>query len=99
MWRHFKFLHMTDVEKCNLLCCVYNLWHFVAFYTVLLQNYFFFAIYAVLSQNLFTRFTRYCLEKILAKKRARGEKMTNIRYAYYHLITQHLLLTSTTIYI
>ena len=26
------------------------------------------------------RFTRYCVEKILAKNSARGEKMTNIRY-------------------
>ena len=30
---------------------------------------------------MFLRFTRYCVEKILAKNSARGEKMTNIRYA------------------
>ena len=46
MWIKFKFLHVTDVEcfqisshyRCeeiwNLLNYVYNLWHFVAFYTV-----------------------------------------------------------------
>ena len=59
---------------------MYNLWYFVAFYTVLLQNLFFLAIYAVLLQNRFLRFTRYCVEKNLAKNSARGEKMTNMRY-------------------
>ena len=57
---------------------MYNLWYFVAFYTVLLQ---FLAFYAVLSQNRFLRLTRYCVEKNLAKNSARGEKMTYMRYA------------------
>ena len=60
---------------------MYNLWYFVAFYTVLLQNLFFFAIYAVLSHYRFLRFTRYYVEKNLAKNSARGEKITNMRYA------------------
>ena len=37
---------------------------------------------AVLSQNRFLRFTRFCVEKNLAKNSARGEKMTIIRYGY-----------------
>ena len=42
----------------------------------------FFAFYAVLSQNRFLRFTRFCVEKNLAKNSARGEKMTNMRYVH-----------------
>ena len=59
---------------------MYNLWFFVSFYTVLLQNLFFLAIFAVLSHDRFLRFTRYYVEKNLAKNSARGEKMTNMRY-------------------
>ena len=59
---------------------MYNLWYFVAFYTVLLQNLFFLAIFAVLSHDRFLRFTRYYVEKNLAKNSARGEKITNMRY-------------------
>ena len=59
---------------------MYNLWYFVAFYTVLLPNLFFLAIYAVLSHYRFFRFTHYYVEKNLAKNSARGEKMTNMRY-------------------
>ena len=62
---------------------MYNLWYFVAFYTVLLQNLFFLAIFAVLSHDRFLRFTRYYVEKNLAKNSARGEKMTNMRYAVF----------------
>ena len=55
---------------------MYNLWYFVAFYTVLLENLFFLG-----------RFTSFCVEKNLAKNSARGEKMTNMRYglAVVHL--------------
>ena len=38
------------------------------------------AIYAVLSHYRFLQFTRYYVEKQLAKNSARGEKMTNMRY-------------------
>ena len=61
---------------------MYNLWYFVAFYTVLLQDLFFFAIFAVLSHDRFLRFTRYYVEKNLAKNSARGEKMTNMRFGW-----------------
>ena len=66
---------------------MYNLWYFVAFYTVLLQNLFFLAIFAVLSHDRFLRFTRYYVEKNLAKNSARGEKMTNMRYGPYHRLS------------
>ena len=61
---------------------MYNLWYFVAFYTVLLQNLFFLAIFVVLLHDRFLRFTRYYVEKNLAKNSARGEKMTNMRYVW-----------------
>ena len=59
---------------------VYNLCSFVAFYAVLLQKKLFFAIYAVFRKIGLLEFTRYCVEKILAKISDRGEKITNIRY-------------------
>ena len=59
---------------------MYNLWYFVAFYAVLLQKIVFFEIYAVFRKIGLLQFTRYCVEKILAKNSDRGEKMTNIRY-------------------
>ena len=59
---------------------MYNLWYFVAFYAVLLQKVQFFAVYAVFRKIGLLQFTRYCVEKILAKNSDRGEKMTNIRY-------------------
>ena len=59
---------------------MYNVWYFVAFYAVLLQNILFLAIYAVFRKIGLLQFTRYCVEKILAKISDRGEKMTNIRY-------------------
>ena len=40
----------------------------------------FFAIYAVFRKIGLLQFTRYCVEKILAKISDRGEKMTNIKY-------------------
>ena len=54
----------------------------------------FFAIFAVLSHDRFLRFTRYYVEKNLAKNSARGEKMTNMRHcrlfhATYHLQAAH----------
>ena len=62
---------------------MYILWYFVAFYTVLFQKVSFFAIHAVFRKISLLQFTRYRVEKILAKNSARGEKMTNIRYAPY----------------
>ena len=55
-----------------VFCCILHC--FVA-------NFFFVAIFAVLSHDRFLRFTRYYVEKNLAKNSARGEKMTNMRYA------------------
>ena len=59
---------------------MYNLWYFVAFYTVLFQKVIFFAIHAVFRKIGLLQFTRYRVEKILAKNSVRGEKMTNIMY-------------------
>ena len=61
---------------------MYNLWYFVAFYAVLLQKVKLFAMYAVFQKIGLLQFTRYCVEKILAKISDRGEKITNFRYAY-----------------
>ena len=69
---------------------MYNLWYFVAFYAVLLQKVNFFAIYAVFRKISLLQFTRYCVEKILAQISDRGEKMTNMRYAYTPLLSSLL---------
>ena len=73
---------MTDVEKSEIsfvVCTIYGiLLHFTLFCCKIC---FFLAIFAVLSHDRFLRFTRYYVEKNLAKNSARGEKMTNMRYA------------------
>ena len=72
---------MTDVEKSEIsfvVCTIYGiLLHFTLFCCKIC---FFLAIFAVLSHDRFLRFTRYYVEKNLAKNSACGEKMTNIRY-------------------
>ena len=59
---------MTDVEKSEIffiMCTIYG---------ILLQTSFFFVIYAVFRKIGLLQFTRYCVEKILAKISDRGEK-------------------------
>ena len=73
MWSNFKFLHMTSVENSEISPHVYNLWCFVAFYAILLQNHFF-VIYAVLSRNMFLTIHALLRGKNLTKYCARGEK-------------------------
>ena len=81
MWRNFKFLYMTDVEKSEIsfiMCTIYGiLLHFTLFCC---KKFCFFAIYAVFRKIGLLQFTRYCVEKILAEISDRGEKMTNMRY-------------------
>ena len=81
MWINFTFHHMTDVEKSEIsfiMCTSYGiLLHFTLFCC---KKFCFFAIYAVFRKIGLLQFTRYCVEKILAKNSDRGEKMTNIRY-------------------
>ena len=59
---------------------VYNSWCFVAFYNILLPNQFFLQFTLFCRKISFGAITRFCVEKNLAKKCARGEKMTNMRY-------------------
>ena len=81
MWINFKFLHMTDVEKSEIsfnMCTIYGiLLHFTLF---CFKKLVFFAIHTVFRKIGLLQFTRYRVEKILAKNSVRGEKMTNIRY-------------------
>ena len=69
MWINFKFLCMTDVEKSEIsfnMCTINGiLLHFKLF----------------CRKIGLLQFTRFCVEKILAKNSVRGEKMTNMRYA------------------
>ena len=65
---------MSPHDRCGE---IWNLLHY--------QQFALFRCEIVLS-----RFTRYCVEKIWAKNCARGEKMTNMRYAH-HLVLQLLL--------
>ena len=81
MWINFTFHHMTDVEKSEIsfnMCTIYGiLLHFTLF---CFKKLVFFAIHAVFRKIGLLQFTRYRVEKILAKNSVHGEKMTNIRY-------------------
>ena len=58
---------MTDVEKCKIK--LYS------------SKFMFFWRYTLFCRKIgLLRFTRFCVEKILAKNSVRGEKMTNMRY-------------------
>ena len=81
MWINFKFLHMTDVEKSEIsfnMCTIYGiLLHFKLFCCKICV----FLRFTLFCRKIgLLRFTRFCVEKILAKNSVRGEKMTNIRY-------------------
>ena len=75
---------MTDVEKSEIsfiVCTIYGiLLHSTLFCWKIC--FFFVNLRWFLSQNGFLRFSRFCVEKNLAKNSARGEKMTNMRYAF-----------------
>ena len=67
---------MTYVEKSEIsfiMCTICG---------ILLQKSLFFAIYTVFRKIGLLQFTRYCVEKILAKISDCGEKMTNMRYGF-----------------
>ena len=90
MWRNlkflhmssdFKFLHMSDVEKSEIsfnMCTIYGiLLHLHCF----VGKFVFFWRFTLFCRKIgLLQFTRFCVEKILAKNSACGEKMTNIRY-------------------
>ena len=82
MWFYFKFLHMTDVEKFEIsfiVCSIYGiLLHFTQFCNNILL---FFGDLRCFVAKSILRFTHFCEEKNLAKNSARGEKITNMRYA------------------
>ena len=59
---------------------VYNLWCFVAFYNIFLQNQFVWDLRCFVAKSVLVRFTHFCVEKNLAENCARGEKITNMRY-------------------
>ena len=65
-----QFLHMRIVKKICIMGrnSVHNLWCFVAFYAVLLQNQ-------------FCRDLRALPWRNNEQKNSRGDKMTNMRYA------------------
>ena len=76
MWRNFRCLHMTDVEKSEIL----HIWHVCDVENVAIYAKFI-AIYAVLLRNLlFTLFCREisCGEKLSPKVHL-WRKMTNMR--------------------
>ena len=81
MWSHFKILRMTDVEKSEIsfnMCTINGiLLHFKLFCCKICV----FLRFTLFCRKIgLLRFTRFCVEKILAKNSVRGEKMTNIRY-------------------
>ena len=56
---HVEWFKISSHERCGeiwyLLHCVYNLWYFVAFYTVLLQNSYFFWLFTVFCRKILSR--------------------------------------------
>ena len=81
MWRNLKSPSLcVQLYKYGILLQK----SFLAIYTVLIQKVIFFALYAVFRKIGLLQFTRYCVEKILAKISDRGEKMTNIKYGDAH---------------
>ena len=57
-----------------VFCCI--LQYFVA------KSVFFCNLRCFVAKPVLVRFTRFCVEKNLAKNCARGEKMTNMRYGH-----------------
>ena len=96
MWRklkfvhtciNFKFLHMTDVEKSEIsfiMCTNCGiLLHFTLFCFKI--SFFFVNLRCFVAKSGFPIYALLC-GKNLAKNSARGEKMTNIRYAPAQLL-------------
>ena len=81
MWINFTFHHMTDIEKSEIsfiMCTIYGI---LLHFTLFCNKISFWGGFTLFCRKIgLLRFTRYCVEKILAKNSARGEKMTNIRY-------------------
>ena len=72
------------------MCTIYGvLLHFTIFCC---QISFFCNLRCFVAKPVLVRFTRFCVEKNLAKNCARGEKMTNMRYAFTQC--SHLLVFS-----
>ena len=79
MWKKFPTWEMwrkSEMWRNN----VYNVWCFVAFYNILLQNQLFCDLRCFVAKSVLVQFTRFCAEKNLVNNFARGEKMTNMRY-------------------
>ena len=75
MWINFTFHHMTDVEKSGIsfiMCTIYGI--LLHFTLLCCKKLSYLAIYAVFRKIGLLQFTRYCVEKILAKISDRGEK-------------------------
>ena len=70
MWRNLKFPSIC--VQFMAFCCILNC--FVSKFV------FFGNLRCFVAKLFFLRFTRFCVEKILAKNSVRGEKMTNMRY-------------------
>ena len=70
MWRNLK--SPSICVQFMVFCCILNC--FVA-------KFVFFWRFTLFCRKIgLLRFTRFCVEKILAKNSVRGEKMTNMRY-------------------
>ena len=92
MWINFKFLHMTDVEKSEIsfnMCTIYGILLHLKLFCCKICVFLRFTLFCRKIGLL--RFTRFCVEKILAKNSVRGEKMTNIRYVMMSLVAFDLV--------
>ena len=77
------------------MCTIYGvLLHFTIFCC---QISFFCNLRCFVAKSVLVRFTRFCVEKNLAKNCARGEKMTNMRYGPPLFLRQNIIPRSITI--
>ena len=76
MWINFKFLHMTDAKKSEISFVVCTIYGILLHFTLFCCKICFFWRFTLFCRKLvFLRFTRYCVEKNLAKNSTRGEKL------------------------
>ena len=71
---------------------VYNYGVLLHFTIFCCQISFFCNLRCFVAKSVLVRFTRFCVEKNLAKNCARGEKMTNMRYVQPQIISTLMML-------
>ena len=95
MWRNFKFICMTDVEKSDISTHVElfqisphersgEIWNFSTSGMCMMwrMSLYMYTLGCFVAKSVLSRFTHFCVEKNWTKECVCGEKMTNMRYGY-----------------